>query len=335
MYESGELLDPRRQNANLDYLVDGYESMFSRRYCHSAVLYPFRKSITGTYSNSDSTGVRSYRFYAFQDTDITRMYCDGYTSTGTAYINIYDVATGAAPKGVANPVFTITTTQPTSQDLYAVPVTIPSGSTYRWEISGTFTTAKVDLIVHFRTDAWANDSVSPSVTYATEAEPLDGYVWDDNLSALADAMPGMLTASPRRATLYVQHNITSSTHASRNRWEIPVMNTNSAYLTDLRFPNGVVFTNIVGMFAHAVYASAGSAGNTVTWTIYNSAGVSQMSAACDMNGVSEDSATATGFITGYTNSTSTSASTGADYYITVANNSATNCTKTYCYIFWG
>jgi hypothetical protein len=323
-YIDGELLAPSKVNRNNAYFKSAIEAVADKRFSYSVVTLPFYLGITGI-SQADNQGTRSYLIYAPLTMTIEQMFLNGSLASGAATVVIYDAVTGTtAPSGVANPIFTTTTT---SQELsYTQGITIPAGSTYRIEITGaTFTTSKLDLIMHIKTDRFMPGSSdvkqTPIFTPVTEADAINATTFASQISA----MSAVVTANSNntnavRVEAYVFANVATGTDADLRRREVALSTSTVA--------TGTVHT----MFQHSSYASSGAVFTTVAATLGDASGTTTgLATSCAMSGVTEATATDSSPQVALTGA---SASNSAlDYRITLVNSAATNSPKTVVWLF--
>lgn len=326
-FSSGELLDPEKVNNNFQYVADVINDCAQQRYAHSVVTLPFYLGITGM-SQADNQATRSYLIYAPVELTIERMFLDGALASGAATVVVYNASTGAtAPTGVANPVFTPTTTEATLT--YTQSIVIPAGSTYRIEITGTtFTTSKLDLILHFRTDRYktsTSDTVeTPTFELVVEGSNLDATVFAANSLALNTASNANIAKQTLlRVSAYVFPSFTSATDPDLLRQEVPLADSGDTVCT------------AYGIYCHTAYAAAGAAGNTITSTLANATGASTgLSVANSMNGVTETAAfDGTPTVSLSSVSADAPSNTALDYRLTVANSALATCNKTVVWLY--
>ncbi len=326
-FGDGELLDPEKVNNNFQYIADVINDCAQKRYAHSVVSLPFYLGITAM-SNADNQATRSYLIYAPVELTIERMFLDGALASGAATVVIYNASTGTtAPTGVANPIFTPTTTSATLT--FTQSIVIPAGSTYRIEITGAaFTTSKLDLVLHFRTDRYktsTSDTVSvPTFELVVEGSDLDAAVFAANSLALNTASNANVAAQTAlRVSAYVFPTFSSATDPDLLRQEVPLADAADSVCT------------AYGIYAHTAYAAAGAVGNNVTSTLANAAGASTgLTVTNSMNGVTEAAAFDGTPTVSLTSGTADAPSnTALDYRITTSNSVVASCTKNVIWLY--
>ena len=313
-YKTGSLMDPNDVNQNQQYMLRAIAECGSKRFSHTPVVLPYYTDCATGYSQADSSEKLSYRFSAMDTVWLEHAFLDGYVS-GTATINLYDTATGLAPSGVVNPILSASGT---TFDLTGQVIQLDAGHTYRFGLEGTsFSTTKLDLVLHFRSDrfntAGTDTLVTPSVTSFTEASPLSATTFNANVSAINNAVTSN-TGKTRAAKpmVFIAQNFTPSTDGYLLQWTIPVVDTS------------VYRSKVVKMDVFALYSTAGSAGNQVTWTLNNASGVSTgLTASADMNGVTFATASSSTSVALESATTGAQSNTSKDFSLTVSTNAHT------------
>lgn len=333
VWKTGQVLDPNRANDNWAFLSDACADVFDRRYAYSVVQYPFHKDPDG-YSGISATSsqeTRRFRISPAESLSIVGMFVDGsLTSTNaSATISFVDTSLDAAPAGVPTPIFTCDCDTAEKTQHFAQEIPLTAGSTYAFQLDGYgFTTDNLVLTVHFRSDrfntAGTDTRQVPSITYYTEADQASAANWNANDNAISTAVTANIAkTSAQKPSLFVMHDFVDGYDSDLRRWDIP------------RVDSALFRSSVVRIQAFAHYASAGSAGNTVTWTLQDASGASTgLVATCDMNGQTFATASDTSpTVNLATAITGVSSDSSRDYRLVVANNSAINCIKSYCYIW--
>lgn len=327
IFQTGHVLDPQHINDNLDYVVGAAEDVYGRRFTHTPVVYPWHIDSVNGLTDGYSQEARSYRVRAVDTLWVERIYLDGYCISGTATLNVYDVATAMAPTGVTNPVATISTTDDTV--IFNQEMQIAAGSTYRFELAGTFTTGRLDMIVHYRSDRFNQSGTdlyaTPTFAHFTEESTVGAAAFQAQHDAVATAVADLATDGARclKPFVVVASNFTSATDADTLRFEIPRIYSSRGTCTIYRIEG------------YAIYATAGSGGETVTWTLQNSAGTALgLTATCQMSGQTYNTASdSSPTVDTHSSTTGAESLVANDYRITVANSSTKICTRAYCYLW--
>lgn len=323
---TGQLLDPNLVNQNMMYLVRAANDCFEKRLSHSVMVLPYQVDCVSGYNASDAQEKRRWRFTPPETTWIEAMYLDGYVA-GTATMNVYNLSTGGGDAaGVTNPVMTFSGND---SGVFNQEIQLDGGTIYSFEAAGTsFNTTRLDLTLHLRSDRFFVSGADTSSTITingldefTEASAQNADDFNANVTSLSNGITNNTSLTQALKPMFFQlHDFTTSTTVTTD-FAIPVTDTADSQC------------KVVQMNVYALYASAGAAGATVIWTLKNAAGATQMTATCTMTGVTFATATATGTVSVESAVASCQSDFTRDFTLTVANNKATNCIKSYCYLY--
>lgn len=328
-FTTGEQLNPNRLNGNLSYVEDACDDVFSRRYADSVITFKWFSGYNNAYTDAQVTGIPDllkWRLPAPQALTITGMYLYGALYSGTAYISLYDNATGAAPAGVTNPIFTV---QSNSVDqTYVRPLQMPAGAQWYWSMTGTsFNSRNLHMSVVIRTDRFGSGDVKqdPSVAYVTENDAINATTYNSQVSGLETVISNNTAyQAALKATLYCDHWSSSSYNSTANSRPVPLVDSSKYRCTATRLD---LFT---------VQSGNGSGSDSVTVTLNNAAGASTgLAATASVVGVSYASASDTSPAVSLTGSSGVESVTGSDYNLVLTSTNAAGRTyyKSYYYLW--
>lgn len=332
IFVDGELLDPVKANGNLQACINAESEASSRRYSRSMLVLRFQTDCGAGYTQALSAENRSFRIMSPKALVIERAFW-AYEGTGADIaINLTEVASGLAPAGFVNPLVSVAAGAPEATDLDIRQIPLAAGVHYKLTMTaaGAFTGTKAELVLHVAADRFqglsgADELQVPLPAYLTEVSTLAAATWNAHVaSAVApcDANLGDGYKAGYKPMFFHFPGLTSGTAVALTRWDVP------------RADSALRRQRIVAFTGYAVLASNGAAGQTVTWSVLDQAGVTVASFVIPVDGVTYAHLTAHSLTISLQAATALIRSnTSLDFRIVVATNGATTIQKTYAF-FW-
>lgn len=343
-FDTGSIVAPEDLDAIWLYAKDVVDDAKTRRFAKGILPMQAVEDVATPYTQALNVEERTFRFISPVTCIIERGFFNAnMTCTGEVTVNITDTA-GATPAGCTVPwlstkgavdtttgaIVDATTGVITSNtdDIQAINVdrfVLTAGTEYKIIISGTanFTLNRFDLVLHVATDRWMTAGTVSLPTFdPTLLADLDGLpaaTANANNAALTTAS-GLFPAHTRAPLPWhcSVHNFVAATSVNRRKFRLP------------RFDSTRATSKII-----AIYLFAFAAGpTTITATLRDQAGVTVQTLNAVVAGT-QKSASLTGISQAMTGGIGVSAEDATDdYTIEISNNSATNCVKATCLVWF-
>lgn len=331
-FRDGELLDSVRANDNLQSVLDVEADVSARRIVRSMLLLRFQTDCAAGYTQALSAENRTFRFSCPRTMVLERAFWT-YEGTGTDIrVDLVEVDSGLPPAGVTNPLVSVASGAPVASDIDVTQVVLLAGVHYKFTITaaGAFSGTKADLILHLAHDRFQglsgrDERLIPAPRYLTEQSDLSVATWLAHVDSGAQPANSNFSDGFKAGFAPVfahMPGLTSGTSASLCRWDIP------------RVDTALRRQRIVAVTAYCILASAGAAGQTVTWSVQDQTGATVASWIVTVDGLTYAHFTAHSLSISLQSATAGIASTpGSDYRIVVSTNGATTIQKTYAYVW--
>ena len=328
-FVDGEVLAPEHLNKVFLYAADAVDDVAERRFAKAVVVIPFVVDTAAGYTNA-SGSLLSYKWQAPVAVTVERCFVSANLVTASGVtLSVTKTSDASTPDGATVPLLSLpitasatTDVDDSSQDRFVLAENVE----YAFTLAGSsFTTSRLDLILHVVVDRWtlassASDVPSFDPTLFTDASAPNANLVGANQSTLLVQALKFGVSKGVVPTFFVRASFNNATSANLLNFTLPRMHVSRADQTVIRL---YCWAEMAGTGGTTVVATLRDASATVLATATaNVAGVS--SAMGDSGVVNVNMASAT---------TGVTATTASDYSVRLAAGNAVVCNRAHVLVW--